>query len=326
MHATFQTTARLLLLALSCASANVHADDYQEVNQLMAAGKLSEAMAKADTFLSGKPGDPQMRFLKGVLQRNSGKQTEAITTFTKLTEDYPTLSEPYNNLAVIYAGQSQFDKAREALETATRTNPSYATAYENLGDVYMRLASQTYSKALALDIGNTVIPGKLAAIREAYKISAKSPSPVAVQSVVTAAANLPAKAETAASTAPAKPETTASMASKSDSEVSQAVLAWAKAWSSQDVSTYLAAYGKEFNPPGSQSRAAWAHERKARILKKSGISVSVENLSVKVTANHAVVNFRQGYRAGALQETSQKMLELNKVEDQWLIVKETTVK
>ena len=325
MHATIRNTVRLLILALIFATANVYADEYQEVNQLMAAGKLSDAMNKADAFLATKPGDPQMRFLKGVLQRNAGKQTEAIATFIKLTEDYPTLSEPYNNLAVIYAGQSQFDKARESLEIAIRTNPGYATAHENLGDVYVRLASQTYSKALALDIGNTLIPAKLALIREVYKLNAKSATPAA-KPVVTAAAALPVKVELAASTAPANPVMTAVASNKSDSEIEKAVMDWAKAWSSQDVATYLAAYGKEFSPQGTQSRAAWEQERKARILGKSGISVSVENLSIKVTANQAVVNFRQGYRAGALQETSQKMLELNKVENQWLIVKETTVK
>jgi tetratricopeptide (TPR) repeat protein len=177
MYAKFHSTARLLFLALLCATASAHADEYQDVNQLMAAGKLGEAMSKADAFLSAKPADPQMRFLKGVLQRNTGKLPDAIATFIKLTEDYPALSEPYNNLAVIYAGQSQFDKARAALEMAIRTNPGYATAYENLGDVYVRLASQTYSKALELDIGNTMIPGKLAAIREAYKLNAKPPAP-----------------------------------------------------------------------------------------------------------------------------------------------------
>ena len=94
MYPTIQTTVRLLIFALLCATASVHADEYQEVNQLMAAGKLSDAMNKADAYLSTKPADPQMRFLKGVLQRNSGKQTEAISTFIKLTEDYPALSEP----------------------------------------------------------------------------------------------------------------------------------------------------------------------------------------------------------------------------------------
>ena len=326
MHSTIQTTVRLLILALICATASVHADEYQEVNQLMAAGKLSDAMNKADAFLLTKPADPQMRFLKGVLQRNSGKQTEAVATFIKLTEDYPALSEPYNNLAVIYAGQSQFDKARAALEMAIRTNPGYATAYENLGDVYVRLASQTYSKALELDIGNTVIPAKLALIREAYKPNVKSPPLVASKPAVSAAAGASVKGELVVNTVPAKPVMPPGAANKPESEVEKAVLTWAKAWSSQDVATYLAAYGQEFNPPGRKSRAAWAQERKARILKKSGISVSVENLSVKVTANRAVSSFRQGYRAGALHETSQKILELNKVDDQWLIVKETIVK
>jgi tetratricopeptide (TPR) repeat protein len=324
MPATLQSTVRLLFLALLFATASAHADEYQDVNQLMAAGKLGEAMTKADAYLSGKPGDPQMRFLKGVLQRNSGKQTEAIATFIKLTEDYPALSEPYNNLAVIYAGQSQFDKARAALEMAIRTNPGYATAYENLGDVYVRLASQTYSKALELDIGNTMIPAKLAAIREAYKLNAKSPVPLAVKPV--AAAALPVKAEMAASTAPTKSAATAATANKSEGDVEKAVLVWAKAWSSQDVATYLGAYGKEFNPPGSQSLAAWAQQRTDRITKKSGITVSVEGLSIKVIGNLATANFRQGYRSGALKETSQKSLELSRVGEQWLIVKETTVK
>lgn len=322
MNVTFQTNARLLFLALVCATASVHADEAQDVNLLMAAGKMGDAMAKVDAFLVTKPGDPQMRFLKGVLQRNTGKQSEAIATFTKLTEDFPALSEPYNNLAVIYAGQSQFEKARAALEMAIRTNPGYATAHENLGDVYVRLASQTYSKALELDIGNTVIPGKLALLREANKFSPKAPTQTAPKSVVIAAAAVPAKAEVAAANKPVP----VSAANKSDPEVEKAILAWAKAWSSQDVATYLAAYGKEFNPTGSQSLASWAQERKKRISNKSGITVSVEGLSVKISGTHATANFRQGYRSGALTENSQKSLELDKVGEQWLIVRETTVK
>src|SRR2546425_9737176 len=75
--------------------------------------------------------------------------------FTKLTQDYPELPEPYNNLAVIYASQGQYEKARAALEQSIRTHPSYATAYENLGDVYAKLASQAYDKALQLDSSNS---------------------------------------------------------------------------------------------------------------------------------------------------------------------------
>src|SRR5450830_199047 len=160
------TALRLLTLAGAGLTSLAYADDYSNVNQLVQAGKLSEALVKADSYLAAKPRDPQMRFLKGVIQRNSGKQSDAISTFTKLTEDYPELPEPYNNLAVLYAGQNQFDKARAALEMAIRINPSYATAHENLGDVYARLASQSYSKALQLESSNAGLPPKLALIRQ----------------------------------------------------------------------------------------------------------------------------------------------------------------
>ena len=127
------------------------ADDYSEITQLLRTGKAQEALVKADQRIAANPRDPQLRFLRGVAQADTGKQADAIATFTKLTEDYPELPEPYNNLAVLYANQNQLDKARAALEMAIRTNPSYATAHENLGDIYAKLAGQAYNKALQLD-------------------------------------------------------------------------------------------------------------------------------------------------------------------------------
>ncbi len=156
--------ALALLLAL-CASA-AFADDYGDVAQLMRARQYAQALVRADQYLAAKPRDPQMRFLKGVLQSEMGRGADALATFTKLTEDYPELPEPYNNLAVLYAGQGQFDKARAALESAVRTNPGYATAHENLGDVYARLAGQSYSRAQQLDTANTTVAPKLALIRQ----------------------------------------------------------------------------------------------------------------------------------------------------------------
>jgi tetratricopeptide (TPR) repeat protein len=106
-----------------------------------------------------------MRFLKGVILTEQNRQADAIAVFSKLTEDYPDLPEPYNNLAVLYAGSGQYDKARAALENAIRTNPSYATAYENLGDIHARLASQAYDKALQLDSANNGAKSKLTLLR-----------------------------------------------------------------------------------------------------------------------------------------------------------------
>ena len=156
------------VLLAGCATVVVaqapQSNEYDNVSRMVRAGQLDQAQAKAEQYLVGNPKDPQMRFLKGVIQQQRGQADEALATFTQLTQDYPELPEPYNNLAVIHAAQNQYDKARIALEMAVRTNPNYATAHENLGDVYARLAAQSYGKALQLDGGNTSAPAKLKAV------------------------------------------------------------------------------------------------------------------------------------------------------------------
>jgi Flp pilus assembly protein TadD len=145
---TAQTTLYFTLAVMAFGSA--HADEFADVSKLAKAGKVVDALAKTNEYLKKHPEDPQMRFMKGVLLTEQNKSEEAIAVFTKLTEDYKDLPEPYNNLAVLYAASGQYDKARMALEKAIRTNPSYQTAYENLGDIYGKMASQAYDKAIAL--------------------------------------------------------------------------------------------------------------------------------------------------------------------------------
>jgi tetratricopeptide (TPR) repeat protein len=335
-------TLRLLaLVAALAAPVLAHADEYGDVNQLMRSGRPAEALAKADQYLAAKPRDPQMRFLRGVILTETGKTNEAIATFTKLTEDYPELPEPYNNLAVLYAGVSQFDKARAALEMAIRTNPSYATAHENLGDVYAKLASQAYSKALQLDSGNTAVQPKLALIRELFapgargvrpaaaapaaapapavvaKAPAASPTPAAAPTTSPAAAPAPAVASPSAAATPA-----ASPAAGVSREVEAALTAWANAWSSKDIAGYLAAYGKDFDPPSNQSRKAWEEERRSRIVGKTRIQVRLSDVAVSVNGNKATARFKQAYSADSLNVNSRKTMELQKVGDRWVIVRE----
>ncbi|MDP2263377.1 MAG: tetratricopeptide repeat protein [Hydrogenophaga sp.] len=325
--------------ALASPIAWAQADEYSEVTRLVRAGQFNEALGKADQYLAGKPRDPQMRFLKGVIQTESGKPTEAIATFTKLTEDFPELPEPYNNLAVLYAGQSQFDKARAALEMAIRTNPSYATAHENLGDVYAKLASQAYSKALQLDGGNQAVAPKLSLIRSLFAPESRAtrpttvaaapspaPAPRPAPAAAPSAAPAPAPAPVAAP-APA-PAPAAAPAPAPDqngaSEVEAAVRAWASAWSSKNMNAYLGAYGPSFKPPAGQSRSAWEADRKARIVPRSRIDVGISDLSVTVNGDRASARFRQAYTSDNLNVTSRKTLDLVKSGNRWLITREST--
>ncbi len=157
--------ATMLLAGLS-ASLPARADAYDDVGALMRSGRTAEAMEQADKYLATRPQDPQMRFLKGMIQRDTGKFDDAMATFTRLTQDYPELPEPHNNLAVLFASRNEIDKARASLEMAVRANPEYATAHENLGDVYVRLAANAFARAQQLGAGSATVAPKLNLIQQ----------------------------------------------------------------------------------------------------------------------------------------------------------------
>jgi Flp pilus assembly protein TadD len=349
-----RTTLMSLSLAVWLAFAgSARADEYADVDKLFSAGQWAEAVYKADQFLASHPRDARMRFLKGLAVAEQGKSVEAISIFVKLTEDFPELPEPYNNLAVLYSKNGQYEQARRSLEAAIRTNPSYATAYENLGDVYAKLASQAYAKALQMDGSNTAkVTPKLSMIRDLFSPKATAlasagtrpaavvatkpapvpaPAPAPAPAVVAAApkaapspapAPAPAPAVAPAPAKPATPPAPASAPAASAGDAQAAVQAWASAWSRKDVEAYLAAYTPEFN--GGKSRKAWEEERRARIVGKRSISVVLSDIETRMQGNKAIVQFRQQYNADALKVSSRKTLELVNVGGRWLIQKEST--
>ncbi len=129
-------------------------------------GELTRALAGIEAFLLKEPADPKARFLRGLILSEQSKSEDAIQVFLGMTRDYPELPEPYNNLGVLYAGRGQYGKAREALLTALQANPDDQIAQENLGDVYIRLAIQSYEQALSKNTANRTAKGKLTLLRE----------------------------------------------------------------------------------------------------------------------------------------------------------------
>ncbi len=120
--------------------------------EFRAKGELSEALRLVDKALESTPRDLQLRFMKGLIfsdqaQTDASKTDLAIAVFEGLTQDFPEVGEPHNNLAVLLAGKGELEKARYALERAILAQPNYALAYENLGDIYLRLAERSYGEA-----------------------------------------------------------------------------------------------------------------------------------------------------------------------------------
>lgn len=294
----------------------------EQIQQLIKQGAFAKALVIVEEQLSKNSGEIQVLFLKGLILAKMDRLQEAEAVFIKLTEEYPELPEPYNNLAVIYAATGDYDKAEQALRKAINTHPSYATAHENLGDIYAKMASQAYNNALKLDAENKETKEKLALISNLIP----APEPVTPQAVAATQKSLvpqtgvetsslaisqtknttesdtelarvdPDKTDsTEADSVPVAeptlvkfdPQPTAIIQPPADKraaskQVAAAVNKWVNAWSAKDVANYVDSYSDKFVPPDGLNRAQWEAQRQVRLSKPRFIKVTLEEMKVEI--------------------------------------------
>jgi Flp pilus assembly protein TadD len=149
-----------LMLTLACAPAR--AEDLASAQRLWLAGQRIQAVEQVEQALTRTPDDLQLRFALGVMRMELGERDKARGIFTRLTQDFPDLADPYNNLAVLHAAAGELDEAQVALEQALRLQPEHAQAQENLGDVLLRLALRAYQRSQKAAIAPTeALAGKI---------------------------------------------------------------------------------------------------------------------------------------------------------------------
>lgn len=330
-----------ILVALSFTMASHALADLGSAQRLLEEGKPKAALKAVESHLSSKPNDPEARFLRGLALAELGQQEKAIEVFKKLTTDFGDLPEPYNNLAVLHAQRGEYDQARQALEAAILTHPSYATAHENLGDIYTILATVAYNRALSLNTGNNSVKVKLDMLGGLSAINNGSGPAAPVQATpVTQVAStnventdwMSVEPTTPAATKPApvavattEPTVTAQI-TNDDQAVLDTVFGWAKAWAKQDVTGYLGSYGKNFEPPKNLTRAQWERQRKSRVTRPQWIEIKLSKPRVEFLADDlALVMFQQNYKSGNYEDNVEKTLLLEKEARGWKIAREESV-
>src|SRR3990172_2484942 len=160
----------LLTALLWPAQQTMSATASEQIETMINEGQLNEALSLTNARLAEDRDNVNYLFLKGLILTRQNKLDAAKEIFIRLTQDHPELPEPFNNLAVIYAEQGDFNNAREALQMAINTHPSYATAQENLGDIYAKMASKAYNQALELDQDNASAREKLLLVSDLFSI------------------------------------------------------------------------------------------------------------------------------------------------------------
>jgi len=155
----FRSILPALMLGVCCATPAQSID--ARLERPYAEKNWPAALALIEADLASKPGDLAMQIQRGVVLSNLNRTADALAAFRKVVSEHPDMPGPLNNIAVLLAAQGDLNGAKEYLERAIRTNPSYATTYENLGDLYSHMAAEAYRKALRMDKGTDPARPKL---------------------------------------------------------------------------------------------------------------------------------------------------------------------
>ena len=292
--------AFLLLSLIALAQNNIG-----EIKLLLKNGKYVRAEILTNKSIEEDLNNPELLFYKGIIETNMSKHNQAIDTFRDLTERFPELPEPFNNLAVLYAEKGQYDLAKEILEQAIKTNPSYLTAHINLGDIFTKMASEAYNNALEIDKSNNIAITKLSMITQLFNYQPNTKN-TKIDSINEKKIIKPLKVKKV----------------NISKNILNTVENWKTAWENKDIKEYLSFYSSNFQYPNNMNKADWENYRTNRIITKKIINISLKKTKVKLKKEKAIVTFTQNYKSGALNQTSTKTLVLVEEDSRWLILEE----
>jgi len=332
---------------------------------LMDAGRDKEAVEMLQKLVHASANEYQAWFLLGVVYARQHQYHEAIEAFRKVSDLRPDLAEPHNNLAVIYNELGDLRAAVHELEVSLAKNPDYATAQENLGDLYVKLALQSYQRSLAqapsdelqmrynrllqvrMDAPSaqvdarqqeqTVVAQPLMDVQAGEKeVAAEQPAkvdtpPAPASETIDAAPKVVSVSSATAVSEPANDAVAGVQADMAAADpaapVQAAVEVWRQAWSERNVPVYLAAYGDEFEPGDRfASRSEWEQYKQRVISGKSFIKVTLDDVHVSlIDDSTARVLFMQHFRSNNYNSDERKELRLRQTEDGWKITHEKSL-
>ncbi|MDX8404760.1 MAG: tetratricopeptide repeat protein [Mariprofundus sp.] len=288
----------LLAVGLLCAPELTHAQ---------AQGVDDTEMALLQAAVGKSPDDYHAWFKMGVIQARKQQFKEAIISFKEVARLQPGLAEPHNNLAVLYNESGDFRAAVNELETSLKLNPTYTTAYENIGDLYVKMAANAYKKALE--------QGENKEFRQRYSrlLHVRDGGTDKVDAGVN-----PVHSSRTQSRSVTPVE------SNADSQNVLAVVeSWRSAWSKRDLAAYFSTYADDFDVGKMASMDVWKRYKRRVIGNKKYINITLDALQARAMKNGTMrVSFLQHFRSDSFNHDDRKALIFKQTPDGWKIIRE----
>lgn len=124
-------------------------------NELLAEGKIDEAIEQYKHSLLHDPGSEDTHYNMGLALARAGRLDEAIAHYKEALRILPDYAEAHNNLGNILAKQNKLEEAMDHFNKALEVNPDYASAHNNLGTALARQGKITdatvhFAKAVSI--------------------------------------------------------------------------------------------------------------------------------------------------------------------------------
>lgn len=260
---------------------------------------LSFAVAEAKDIR-----EDESRFKQAVLLTEQGQWSQAADLFQSIAQNNPTWPEPKNNLAIALLKMGQIEQARQALEDAVISLPSFKVAQENRKRLYDHLAAVAYERAVGktepLELPEFDLLADINAIETRVAVQ---PEQLLIE---------------------AKTESTGDLSQL----LTNIVHDWSQAWSRADVEQYLSFYSSRFTPADVQiDYTQWRQQRTVRLRLSRGARISLENIRIyfDTDQSRALAEFSQQYQSATYNDTVIKQLVLGLEDERWQILAERVI-
>lgn len=288
----------------------------------------------------------------GVLYASKGQLDASKVFLEKALQTHPSYAAAHRNLSDVHSqlAKQSYAKALQVDPKAKDTAPQLTLLGSMGNDLRGQPPAQNVASltrpappasAPALTPGQAAnqVPATVnaatsaspapSAAKETPSVPAVAPTasaPGARAATVTPAKTFPPVTEAAPAAAPAGPPAASPSADARQADrvaIEKAVQDWAKAWSDKDMARYYAAYANNFTPANRITRAQWESDRRVRIVSKKSISVQVREMKISSNGETASARFQQLYTSDNLKGSSRKTLEMVRLGNRWLIVRES---
>lgn len=260
---------------------------------------LISSLVSAESYSDEDQSNDQALFEQAVLMSSDGDWFNAEKIFRDVALRNPGWPEPKNNLAIALYNMGRLEQARQALDEAVTSLPSFKVAQANRQRLYDYAATTAYYNVVGIAEGPEL--PKLELLTEVQLTpNITSPKPHAQSTI---------------ENNPGQPD-------EIEQQIRESVLGWSRSWSAADVDAYLSVYSTQFKPsdPG-RSYEQWRISRTAKLRFGKINQVSVKSIEVYLDSNlqQALAQFVQHYQSSKYQDKVIKQLQLTLEEGRWLI-------